>query len=614
MKALIRILLTVMAMGTGAMPAQDNTPVTEWGFIGGRIGGWTLTPGEPGDVTISGAAPNATWSAVRGGFDAITPTADGAIVIRGKMEFIGGGFEGWSGLRFGVFYSDSAGTVIADSSLDSNLVWSGTEEQHYGYLFIPPSGTDSGVGWQVGNGTHGVVVGGRWLSTYGNGAYPLDVFPQAPRRAVAGAGVYELAISIQPLNDGNSEIRFWLIKDDESYYFGGISLDDHQPPATDKFNCVAFAVNSWEGSTTTGLKLYDITVGLGEPLPTIISEPGPPYVDQWGFIGGRFGGWRLTPGQFVGNVTISGDSPNASWVAVRGGFFDTITPSVGQALVVSGRIEFLGGGFEATNSFRFGIFNSDSAGLLLNSPADSTHWAGTENHHSGYLLIPPSGTNVRPNWGSTGQPGTSGAVVDGVWLSPGGENNYAFEADSLAPANAVASEGLYDFAISIAARGNGANQVRFYLAKDDHSYYFFISTIDNHVPPATNRFNCVAFALDSGNSTTAMKISDVLIDMQTHPVSVETPEILPTDFALSQNYPNPFNPSTTIEFALPKSSKLELRVYDILGRVVAELAAGTFNAGSHKITFDARHLASGIYFYKLQVGDFVEVRKAVLVK
>jgi hypothetical protein len=99
------------------------------------------------------------------------------------------------------------------------------------------------------------------------------------------------------------------------------------------------------------------------------------------------------------------------------------------------------------------------------------------------------------------------------------------------------------------------------------------------------------------------------------PVSVQGNQAaLPTAFALSQNYPNPFNPATTIEFSLPQSSEVKLVVHDLAGRVVAELAAGNFAAGYHKIHFDASRLASGVYFYKLEAGSFTNVKKLMLLK
>jgi len=85
-------------------------------------------------------------------------------------------------------------------------------------------------------------------------------------------------------------------------------------------------------------------------------------------------------------------------------------------------------------------------------------------------------------------------------------------------------------------------------------------------------------------------------------------------FAVAQNYPNPFNPTTTINFALPEASHVKLVVYDLQGRMVAELVNGTRDAGVHEVTWDASDLASGLYFYRITAGDFNAVKKMMLVK
>ncbi|GEM_PF-3153912 len=89
---------------------------------------------------------------------------------------------------------------------------------------------------------------------------------------------------------------------------------------------------------------------------------------------------------------------------------------------------------------------------------------------------------------------------------------------------------------------------------------------------------------------------------------------LPTDFALEQNYPNPFNPVTEISFSLPVASDVKLDVYNIMGQKVASLAEGQFEAGRHSIKWDASTSASGIYFYRIKAGEFVESRKMLLLK
>ena len=83
---------------------------------------------------------------------------------------------------------------------------------------------------------------------------------------------------------------------------------------------------------------------------------------------------------------------------------------------------------------------------------------------------------------------------------------------------------------------------------------------------------------------------------------------------LYQNYPNPFNPSTKISWQSPVSSHQTLKIYDVLGNEVATLVNEYRNAGSYEVDFNASALSSGVYFYKLQAGDFVQTKKMMLVK
>jgi hypothetical protein len=83
---------------------------------------------------------------------------------------------------------------------------------------------------------------------------------------------------------------------------------------------------------------------------------------------------------------------------------------------------------------------------------------------------------------------------------------------------------------------------------------------------------------------------------------------------LSQNYPNPFNPTTRIAYAIPKTSHVSLKVFDVLGREVATLVDAVQDAGFKSVEFNAADLASGVYFYRLISQGFVETKKLLLVQ
>jgi hypothetical protein len=89
---------------------------------------------------------------------------------------------------------------------------------------------------------------------------------------------------------------------------------------------------------------------------------------------------------------------------------------------------------------------------------------------------------------------------------------------------------------------------------------------------------------------------------------------VPKTFALEQNYPNPFNPSTAISYQLPVAGNVSLKVFDMLGKEVATLVNARQEAGAYTVNFNANNLSSGVYFYRLQAGNFVQTRKMMLVK
>jgi hypothetical protein len=91
-------------------------------------------------------------------------------------------------------------------------------------------------------------------------------------------------------------------------------------------------------------------------------------------------------------------------------------------------------------------------------------------------------------------------------------------------------------------------------------------------------------------------------------------EIAPSVFSLSQNYPNPFNPNTTIKYSIPLSSNVVIKVFNVLGDEVTTLVDAQKQAGTYELIFNAENLSSGVYFYQLKAGDFIETKKMLLMK
>lgn len=153
------------------------------------------------------------------------------------------------------------------------------------------------------------------------------------------------------------------------------------------------------------------------------------------------------------------------------------------------------------------------------------------------------------------------------------------------------------------------------------SEYSYSAAIIVYTPPhsITPASVFTTFALSSITDTlVAQKLIENIVTTFYPPESTtsvqEEATMVPDAFSLKQNYPNPFNPTTTITFTLPQASFVSLKVFNLLGQEVATLVNEKKNAGTHTLKFDGTGLASGVYFYRIIAGDFVETKKFVLIK
>ncbi len=149
------------------------------------------------------------------------------------------------------------------------------------------------------------------------------------------------------------------------------------------------------------------------------------------------------------------------------------------------------------------------------------------------------------------------------------------------------------------------------IAMSDNS----VSYLVNHTTTTTLGV-CSNLTSDSqGNLYVASTFTGTIFKITTTPTGIgnESPEMIRT-YSLEQNFPNPFNPSTTIQYQLPTSSYVTLKVYNMLGNEVATLVNGVQQSGTKSIQFNATNLPSGVYTYRLQAGDFSTIKKMFLVK
>jgi hypothetical protein len=134
-------------------------------------------------------------------------------------------------------------------------------------------------------------------------------------------------------------------------------------------------------------------------------------------------------------------------------------------------------------------------------------------------------------------------------------------------------------------------------------------------PPGTDHAWRLTFNSQTGNFVQNFIHNTDFVDINWPGVTdVETDTEIPSEFVLNQNYPNPFNPTTTISFSLAETGNVSLEVYDILGRLVAELINEKMSSGFHQMTFNGADLNSGTYYYRISTDQFTEVRKMVLLK
>ena len=222
--------------------------------------------------------------------------------------------------------------------------------------------------------------------------------------------------------------------------------------------------------------------------------------------------------------------------------------------------------------------------------------SNTTAHHGIEVLWPGSAVAVRFNVPlpiqltslSAAAAGESGVVV--TWKTLSETNNFGFEVQraQTQPTDFVPVPGGF-------VQGAGTTL-------DPRSYSF----TDPAKPAGVVYYRLKQIDLDGTEWHSEAVRVDALTDVARDEV--------PAAYSLSQAYPNPFNPSTRIRFALPESGQVRLLVYNQLGQVVKELVNGQRSAGYHEVTFDTAGLPSGVYMYRMESGQFVDVKKAVLVR
>lgn len=126
-----------------------------------------------------------------------------------------------------------------------------------------------------------------------------------------------------------------------------------------------------------------------------------------------------------------------------------------------------------------------------------------------------------------------------------------------------------------------------------------------------NKVNNIICGYAISSSGSVIKLADSILVLTNSNINETS---VPAEYKLSQNYPNPFNPSTTIQYAVPKSSFVKIVIYDVLGQEVKTLVSENKKAGRYEVTLDASQFTSGVYFYKLTSDGFSETKQMMLLK
>jgi len=215
---------------------------------------------------------------------------------------------------------------------------------------------------------------------------------------------------------------------------------------------------------------------------------------------------------------------------------------------------------------------------------------------SGFPKVVIDGIRIADSWSQAPLPvellSFSAVIVnEGIklnWRTETEVSNYGFEVQRQAPLNPPkgGTSGEWKMIGFVEGHGN-SNSPKEY------------SFIDNNV--TAGKYSYRLKQIDNDGKFEYSKVIE--IDVGT-----------PIEYELSQNYPNPFNPTTTIKFSIPEKGNVKLMVYNILGEEIATLLNEVKEAGVHTINFDAAELKSGIYFYKLEFGNFFKVKKMSLIR
>jgi hypothetical protein len=284
------------------------------------------------------------------------------------------------------------------------------------------------------------------------------------------------------------------------------------------------------------------------------------------------------------------------------------------AIIYNGRVSDLDNSY---SEFIINNTNSFDSNLPIELENNTKYWIAVESE---YLPVTPWWAYTTDNTGDG-----DGFLPRAMWESLGGMNDYynnkpykmKITADNVLPVELIS--------FTLQKRGQ-TNDLMWVTATEVNNYGFEIEKSSDK----TEWLN-IGFVKGHGNSNSPKeyvfsdydtplynkvyyRLKQIDTDGKYQYSKIIESENLPAIFSLSQNFPNPFNPTTTIKFSLPQAEFVTIKVFDILGNEVEILANKVFEAGEHSLTWNAKNLSSGIYFYNLSSDKYNETKKMILLR
>ena len=276
----------------------------------------------------------------------------------------------------------------------------------------------------------------------------------------------------------------------------------------------------------------------------------------------------------------------------------------------------------------FDLVNCDDVSLELNGFRMSYSYLPSMNHNGDRFsfvsasVIPQIWTATLSASGTTCIPAVSQTSINPPYITYDGSVTSTISTNVVSPGKEIQAvyfdalkEGTYSFR-SVSTNypyrklfDDGTNGDEY---AEDH--FYTNNSVQRDLPETEPGEYTIRISATDGQNISAVDVEPFSI-LEEDPTGIYTEfNKKPTEYALYKNYPNPFNPSTSIKYSVPENQKVVLKIFDLLGRELSTLVDEEKPAGNYVVEFTGNNLSSGIYFYRMQAGEFIETKKLMLLK